>query len=315
MKMEAKLRVTIADTPSKQAQGLMFVREMPRDKGMLFAFNKPDILSFWGQNTYIPLDIAFADEDGIIKNIETIQPLNLRPVKSSSKCKYAIETNIGYFDEHGIGIGDKIVINEENNDLSVLSFRKKIDISRYSMLGSKVVKKSQLMGNEYGFDIQEAEREAKEKAKQNYDSLPLITPENIQSILVDDEYDEEPQQMTDQPLQMPQVPETNLEPIEEPVEPVPQFENVFDAIDEYAKPTVNNDFAGKAMRIQYSTKSGKDIAREVEPHGTFHADSTGNQILVTYDRTVGGIRAFIMKNIKAFALLDEKFEPKFRVEG
>lgn len=315
--MEAKLRVTIADTPSKQAKGLMFVREMPKDKGMLFSFNKPDILSFWGQNTYIPLDIAFADENGIIKNIEIIQPFNLKPVKSSSKCKYAIEANVGYFDEHGIGIGDKIVIDEENEDISVLSFRKKIDISRYSMLGSNGVKKAQLMGNEYGFDIQDAEREAREKAKQSYESLPLISPENIGSILVDEEYEEMPQQIVDQPSDMPksQVPEINLQPVEEPLETIPQFDNVFDAIDDFAKPTVNNDFSGNVMRIEYVTRSGKSLAREVEPHGTFHADSTGNQILVTYDRTIGGIRAFIMKNIKAFALLEEKFKPKFRVEG
>tara|TARA_B100001778_G_scaffold334491_1_gene346139 strand:+ start:28465 stop:29412 length:948 start_codon:yes stop_codon:yes gene_type:complete len=315
--MEAKLRVTVADTPSKQAKGLMFVREMPRDRGMLFSFSKSDILSFWGQNTYIPLDIAFADEDGVISNIEMIKPLSLRPVKSSSKCMYAVEANAGYFDEHGIGIGDKIVFAEEGEELSILSFRKKTDLSRYSMFGSEAVKKAQLMGNEYGFDINDAQREEEEQARSRYESLPVVSPENVGDILVDQEFEDTPQQFVDQPSDMPEpkVPETDLPPVEPSPEPIPEFDNVFDAIDEYAKPTVNNDFMGSAMRIDYTTKSGKSIARDIEPHGTFHADTTGNEILVTYDRTAGGIRAFIMQNIKAFALLDDKFEPKFRVEG
>ena len=313
--MEAKLRVTIADTPSKQTKGLMFIREMPKDKGMLFSFKKPDILSFWGQNTYIPLDIAFADEKGIIKNIDFIEPFSLKPVKSSNKCTYAIEANAGYFQDHGVSVGDKIVIAEENENDSVLSFRKKTNIFKHSMYNSKYFKKSQFMNNEYGFDTEDDQAKLEEEKRQKYDSLPTISPEDIGNILVDEEYEDVPQQIVDQPSDIPEpeVPEIDLPEIDPAEETQPQFDNVFDAIDEYAKPTVNNDFTGSAMRIEYTTNSGKSIAREIEPHGTFHADTTGNEILVTYDRTVGGIRAFIIQNIKAFALLENKFEPKFKV--
>jgi len=124
-------------------------------------------------------------------------------------------------------------------------------------------------------------------------------------MLVDNDFEPQPD---------PIIPETELDTVEEPTGEQPQFDNVFDAVDDYAKPTINNSFMGNPMRIAYTTKSGKQIAREVEPHGSFHADTTGNQILVAYDRTVGGIRTFIMQNIRAFALLDDKFEPKFRVE-
>ncbi len=37
--------------------------------------------------------------------------------------------------------------------------------------------------------------------------------------------------------------------------------------------------------------------RTVEPHYTFVAQTTGNEVLVSYDRSVGDIRAFIVNNI------------------
>ena len=70
-----KLYVKIADTPSKQAHGLMFVKKMENDHGMLFEFDRPQRLSFWGQNTFIPLDIAFCDSDGVIRKISHIRQL------------------------------------------------------------------------------------------------------------------------------------------------------------------------------------------------------------------------------------------------
>jgi uncharacterized membrane protein (UPF0127 family) len=303
---EPVLKIRIADTPSKQSQGLMNIREMPFDEGMLFSFDRPHKLSFWGRNTFIPLDIAFADESGIIRDIQTIEPHNLRPVKSSENCMYAIEANLGFFENHGVKIGDKAVLKGEDS----LVFRRK----QSSSFGLPS-KRAQLMGNEYGFDVQDAEREAEEAARQRYESLPSISPDEIGDILVDNDFESQPDQVVDQPGDIPEpmVPDVDL-PEVEPVEDKPQFDNVFDAVDEFAKPTINNAFSGNAMRIAYTTKSGKQIDRDIEPHGSFHADTTGNQILVAYDRTVGGIRAYIMQNIRAFALLEDKFEPKFRVE-
>jgi uncharacterized membrane protein (UPF0127 family) len=303
---EAVLKIRVADTPSKQSQGLMNIREMPFNEGMLFSFDKPHKLSFWGRNTFIPLDIAFADEDGIIRDIQFIEPHDLRPVKSSQNCMYAIEANLGFFESHGVRVGDKAILKGEES----LVFRRKQSSSGFPS------KQAQLMGNEYGFDVQDAEREAEEAARQKYESLPLISPNDIGDILVDNDFEQEPDQLIEQPGQLPEpiVPDMDLEPIDETEKEQPQFDNVFDAVDEYAKPTIDNAFMGNPMRIAYTTKSGKQIEREVEPHGSFHADTTGNQILVTYDRSAGGIRAYIMQNIRAFALLSEKFEPKFRVE-
>lgn len=59
------------------------------------------------------------------------------------------------------------------------------------------------------------------------------------------------------------------------------------------------------IKIDYTTRFGVFTPdRIVEPHRTFTA-GTGNQILLTYDRTVNDIRGFIIGNIKPGAVLYE----------
>jgi len=55
--------------------------------------------------------------------------------------------------------------------------------------------------------------------------------------------------------------------------------------------------------------------RTVEPHYTFHAYTTGNMILVTWDRDVDDIRAFIIGNIQPNGVRyeDEIFYPKGQI--
>ena len=55
--------VEIADDMQEQARGLMFRREMPADRGMLFVYESAQPQAFWMKNCYIPLDILFFDQD------------------------------------------------------------------------------------------------------------------------------------------------------------------------------------------------------------------------------------------------------------
>ncbi len=60
----------------------------------------------------------------------------------------------------------------------------------------------------------------------------------------------------------------------------------------------------RLIKFDYTTKDGRFTTnRVVEPHRTFVASGTGNEILLTYDRTVGDIRGFIVGNIKPFGVL------------
>jgi len=103
-----KAYVEIADTPSKREKGLMYRKKLFANHGMLFKYPYSSVMSFWGKNTYIPLDIAFIDGNGIIKQISEITPLNLKSVSSNDSCKYAMEMSKGWFSSNGIRVGCRI---------------------------------------------------------------------------------------------------------------------------------------------------------------------------------------------------------------
>ena len=104
------LSVEIADTPKKRQKGLMFRKVLPKNNGMLFVFQHEKYLSFWMRNTRIPLSIAYIRHDGTIIDIAKMQPFDERPHKSSHKATYALEVNQGWFKEHAVHIGDKVII-------------------------------------------------------------------------------------------------------------------------------------------------------------------------------------------------------------
>ena len=89
--------------------GLMFEKNLDPDTGMLFEFEESGEKYFYMKNTYIPLDIAFINEDGIIENIKELEPLMCTPVSSDSNVLYALEVNRGWFDKNNVKIGDKVL--------------------------------------------------------------------------------------------------------------------------------------------------------------------------------------------------------------
>jgi uncharacterized membrane protein (UPF0127 family) len=102
------LYIELADSPFKRERGLMYRKRLARNGGMLFKFASPEYHRFWMQNTYIPLDIAFVDDDGKILQIETMAPMSTRAVASAHSCRYALEVNKGWFKSNGIKVGDRI---------------------------------------------------------------------------------------------------------------------------------------------------------------------------------------------------------------
>ena len=105
----SKIDIEKADTEVDRQFGLMFRKSMPEDEGMLFLFETSEQQSFWMRNTYIPLDIMFVDENGVITTIhENVKTQSDASLPSNGPAKYVVEVNGGYAQRHGIKLGDKI---------------------------------------------------------------------------------------------------------------------------------------------------------------------------------------------------------------
>ena len=105
------LQVEFAQTFEQRAQGLMFRKTLCESCGMLFEFDPEKQASMWMKNTFIPLDVAFIDRNGVITDIKPLQPQDLTSVGASKVVKYALEMNQGWFAKHDIHVGDQLIVN------------------------------------------------------------------------------------------------------------------------------------------------------------------------------------------------------------
>ena len=85
----------IAKTESERNHGFMERKKIPDGTGMIFIFEKDQILSFWMKNTPHPLSIAYIDSNGKIRDIFDMTPFSLSPVISTVSVRYALEVPQG----------------------------------------------------------------------------------------------------------------------------------------------------------------------------------------------------------------------------
>ena len=74
------LQLEVPQNDGEFKLGLMFRESLEQDRGMLFIFENTDNHSFHMKNTFIPLDIAFINEEGIIESIKELNPMSSVPV-------------------------------------------------------------------------------------------------------------------------------------------------------------------------------------------------------------------------------------------
>ena len=108
-KVKHTFDVWLADSPRRQAQGLMFVRALPDMRGMLFVHESPKPMSMWMKNTYIPLDMVFIDEHGRIQQIiEQTTPHSLDIIRSNDPALAVLEIAGGEARRLGIHAGQHV---------------------------------------------------------------------------------------------------------------------------------------------------------------------------------------------------------------
>lgn len=112
--------------------------------------------------------------------------------------------------------------------------------------------------------------------------LPVITQENIGEYIDEDDKTDE---FETQGI-IPETQEQTTQLDEIPQETEDDYSIISRAID-----------TNQCLLFEYISRKGKFGKYLCEPYGTFIAQGTGNELLVTYSRNSGGIRAFIINNI------------------
>ena len=101
--------VELALSAEQQVQGLMYRREMAADAGMLFVYDRPQLLSMWMRNTYLPLDMLFVAAGGRVAQIvERTVPLSTTIVTSRERVVAVLELNAGTVARLGLARGDTV---------------------------------------------------------------------------------------------------------------------------------------------------------------------------------------------------------------
>ena len=103
-----RFSVDVAATPGQQETGLMFVKALAPDRGMIFPYDPPQNVAFWMKNTLIPLDIIFIRADGTIARITNAKALDDTPLPSGEPIASVLEIAGGRAAELGIAPGDRV---------------------------------------------------------------------------------------------------------------------------------------------------------------------------------------------------------------
>jgi uncharacterized protein len=101
--------VEMATTEEEKQTGLMYRKELPDGKGMLFDFSPEQQISMWMKNTYISLDMIFIRADGrILRIAENTEPLSTKIISSGGLAKGVLEVIAGTAQKYGIQPGDRV---------------------------------------------------------------------------------------------------------------------------------------------------------------------------------------------------------------
>lgn len=156
-----KYKVRLAETEKEKEKGLMGVKNLPKDEGMLFIYDKPQTVGFWMKNTEIPLDIIFIDEDYEVISVYKAQP-NDETVVEEDAVQFVLEVN----QNSGIQKGDELEFDDEDGKSPML------------VIGSDGKPQMQIVGGERIFSrrstkvlIKKAKKADKSKEDKDYKAL------------------------------------------------------------------------------------------------------------------------------------------------
>lgn len=112
----------IAAKEEERNYGFMNRKNIPDGTGMLFVFEKDQVLNFWMKNTPHPLSIAYIDASGFIADLLDMTPFSETNITSSRSVRYALEVPQGWFKKMDVKVGDQVMWLDGNQykDLRVI---------------------------------------------------------------------------------------------------------------------------------------------------------------------------------------------------
>lgn len=156
--------VLVAETEEEKTKGLQDVEELDDDEGMLFVYNEPQQVVFWMQDTTIPLDIIFINDDFEVISVQKGVPLS-EDLLIEDNVLYVLEIS----QNSGIQVGDILEFDDLDED---------IEINEMYIIGSNGKEQAVLSGGERIISrwetktlIKKAKKAYKEKTDSSYKQL------------------------------------------------------------------------------------------------------------------------------------------------
>jgi uncharacterized membrane protein (UPF0127 family) len=108
--------VEVMRTDEELQKGLMFRKDLPEGRGMLFDFRPERNVTMWMKNTLIPLDMIFIQGDGrIIRIAENTEVQSEKHIPSGGPVRGVLEVIAGTAKKLGIKPGDRVAHPLFNN--------------------------------------------------------------------------------------------------------------------------------------------------------------------------------------------------------
>jgi uncharacterized protein len=106
-----EVAVEIAETPEEQARGVIGRDGLPENGGMIFSNPEPQAVGFTMDGVTFPLSLAVWGPERRILSIIDMEPCpqgDCPGYDPGAAWTGAVEVNRGFFDRHGVEVGDRV---------------------------------------------------------------------------------------------------------------------------------------------------------------------------------------------------------------
>ncbi|WP_343314593.1 DUF192 domain-containing protein [Brucella sp. BE17] len=98
----------VASSDEARVRGLMWRKDFPKGRAMIFVFGEMRRIMMWMQNTPSPLDMVFLDDRGKVTAIhENAVPFSENIISSETPAAFVVELLAGTVKSSGIKRGDR----------------------------------------------------------------------------------------------------------------------------------------------------------------------------------------------------------------